>query len=414
MVGGVLDLTVGNAGLPDGGASDFIFSKGLISKKGKISSKGGIDADGMLVHPGFVNVHTHLDKADLLSRMKPNQFGKSLEENRELLKSFKRNYSESEVVERAGRVLTEMIVQGCTAVRTQVDVDTTAGLTALNALVKLKEKFSNLVELQLCAFPQEGVLSEEKQDLLERALEKGADLLGGLPLVEKTVEERKKHIDVLFEIARKHDKDLEVQIDESNNPDDFMLPYLVEKTLEEKYKGRVSATHCISLSRVDDNTALKTIQGLKKARMNVIVTPSANLITRFPEKAGRPGNSLTRVKELLQNGINVALGTDNIRDLFFPLGNCSMLREMHVLITATRMTEASDFERVFNMASVNGAKIMGLGYGVEVGRKADLIVCNGKNQREVLNGFPSVRYVIKDGVIVASTRVLNENRGVLE
>jgi cytosine deaminase len=207
---------------------------------------------------------------------------------------------------------------------------------------------------------------------------------------------------------------LEVQVDESNNPEDFMLPYLVEKTLEEKYEGKVSATHCISLSRVDDSIALKTIQGLKKDRVNVIVTPSANLITRFPERAGRPGNSLTRVKELLLNGINVALGTDNIRDIFFPLGNCSMLREMHVLVAATRMTEAKDFERVFSMASVNGARIMGLDYGVEVGRKADLVVCNGKSQREVLNSFPSVRYVIKDGVVVASIKVLNETKGVLK
>jgi cytosine deaminase len=403
MVGDVLGFVLGSARSPSGSVSDYSFSNGLISHIGTSSKGCDLDAEGLLVHPGFVNIHTHLDKADLLSRMKPEQFGKTLEENRELLKSFKRNYTEDEIIERAGNVLKQMIMQGCTAVRTQVDVDPTGGLTPVKALVKLRDDFSGLVDLQLCAFPQEGVLSEEKQNLLEQALEAGADLVGGLPLAEKTEEERKEHIDVLFEIAKKHGKGLEVQIDESNNPRDFMLPYLIEKTIREGYQGKVCATHCISLSRVDDATALKTIQGLKKADMSVIITPSANLITRFPEQAGRPGNSITLLRDLVQNGVNVALGTDNIRDIFFPLGNCSMLREMHLLISATRFTQESDFNAVFQMASVNGARLMGLDYGLEVGKQADLIVCNGVSTRDALNGMPFVKYVLKNGSLLAET-----------
>lgn len=408
MAGNVLESTVSNARFSDGNISGLSFSNGLVSRVGAVSGKPDVDARGMLVHPGFVNVHTHLDKADLISRMKPGQFGKSLEENRELVKAFKRSYSEREVFERAGTVLEEMVAQGCTAVRTQVDVDPTCGLTPLRALVRVREKYSDMVHLQVCAFPQEGVLSDEKRELLERALEGGADLLGGLPLVEKTPVDQKKHIDVLFETAKKHGVDLEVQVDESNSPGDFMLPYLIEKTVGENYEGRVSATHCISLSRVDDETAAKTIQGLKKARMNVIVTPSANLITRFPENAGRPGNSITRVRQLLEGGVNVAVGTDNVRDVFYPLGNCSMLREMHVLAVSTRMTGAEDFARLFEMASVNGAKVMGLDYGVAAGKRADFIVCGGISPRDVINGFPFIPYVIKDGRVVAETDVSAE------
>ncbi|MDD5111838.1 MAG: amidohydrolase family protein [Candidatus Altiarchaeota archaeon] len=405
MVGSVLEFTVSNARLSDGSLYDFVFSGGLISRAGALGLRGDLDADGMLIHPGFVNIHTHLDKADLLSRMRPEQFGRSLEENRELLKSFKRDYSEQEIMQRAGNVLDEMIAQGCTAVRTQVDVDPTAGLAAVKALSKLRSLYKGLVELELCAFPQEGVLSGEKRELMEQALESGCDLVGGLPLVEKSDEERKRHIDVLFEIAKSHGKMLEVQIDESNNPSDFMLPYLAEKTISEGYEGKVTATHCISLARIDDATAARTIERMQKAKMSVIITPSANMITRFPETAGRPGNSITRVKELLAAGINVAVGTDNIRDIFYPLGNCSMLRELHVLASATRMTGAGDFDALFQMASVNGARLMGLDYGVEAGRKADLIICNGASARESLNGFPYVPYVIKDGRVVAETGV---------
>ncbi|MFH1403222.1 MAG: amidohydrolase family protein [Candidatus Altiarchaeota archaeon] len=414
--GKVLDLAILDANTPGSlKTSDICIKDGLIRAVGKASDRTrSIDAAGMMTVPGFVNIHTHLDKAGLLSRMKPGDFGKSLEENRELLKKFKRDYTVNEVMGRAGKIVGEMVVQGTTAIRTQVDVDTTAGLKGVEALTRLKEEFKNTVRIQLCAFPQEGVLKKGCEDLINQALESGADLMGGLPLVEKTREEQEQHLDVLFEIAVRHGCDLEVQVDESNNPQDFMLPLLAEKTIENKWQGRVSATHCISLSAVDDGIAGETIRLVKEAGMNVIVTPSANMITRHNVPDGvhaRPSNSITRVRELLDAGVNVAVGTDNIRDVFYPLGNGSMLREMHVLASATRMTGSGDDSLLFDMASVNGARIMGLGYGVKEGSLADLIVLNYESTSRALNGIPHVRYVVNGGRVVSENSMRNTING---
>ncbi|MBU0762748.1 MAG: amidohydrolase family protein [Candidatus Altiarchaeota archaeon] len=400
-------LIIKNAQLPNQSATtDILIKDGKISELGEISGKG-IDACGMLVTPGFVNIHTHLDKADLLSKMSPYDFGKTLEENRELLKKFKRNYTVDEIVNRAATVIWEFAENGVTAIRTQVDVDSTGGLAPLNAIMKLKK--DSPVKLQICAFPQEGVLNESARERVEEALDVGADLLGGLPLVEKDVENQLQHIDVLFEIARKYDVDLDVQVDESNNPEDYMLPYLAEKTIENKWYGRVTATHCISLSKVDDNVAKETIRLVKEANMNVNVTPSANMITRFqnPDDVHARGyNSITLVRELASAGVNVCIGTDNIRDIFYPMGNTSMLREMHVAAAATRMTSEEDPEALFKMASVNGAKNMGLKYGLEIGCRGDLIVLDAKNFRDALNSKETIPYVIREGKIICESNLV--------
>ncbi len=400
------ELVILNAVTPGSSeTTDILLKDGLIDEVGDIGGDG-VDAGGRLVAPGFVNIHTHLDKADLLSKMNPGQFGLTLEENRELLKTFKKNYAVGEIKERACRVLEEFARNGVTALRTQVDVDGTCGLKPLHALTEVRDE--SPLDIQVCAFPQEGVVDKKSRETVEEALEKGADLLGGLPLVENTPDAREQHIEILFQLASEHGVDLEVQTDESNDPREFTLPRLAEKTIEYGMEGRVSATHCISLSRVDDKVAAETIELLKKAQVNVIVTPSANMITRFDDDPAvhlRPGNSVTRVKELLDAGVNVALGTDNIRDIFYPLGNCSMLRETHVLASATRMTRAEDPVNLFNMASANGAKIMKLDYGVEPGRKADLIVLEAGSYRQALNGPTHIPYVIKDGQVICETKV---------
>ncbi len=382
---------------------DIACEGGIITEIGSIGGDG-IDACGRLVCPGFVNAHTHLDKADLLLQMKPSDFGKSLTENRELLKRFKVGYEIEEIRKRAKRVIREFIANGVTAIRTQVDVDGTGGLKACEALNGIKEELP--IELQICTFPQEGVLDENARSLVEQALDAGADLMGGLPLVEKTEEGHMQHIDVLFEIAKKHDVDLDIQLDESNDPRDFMLPYLIEKTIECKWQGRVTATHCISLSAQDENIIKETSRLLAQARINVITTPSANMITRFDLPEGihsRPSNSIAPLIHLVDAGVNVAIGTDNIRDIFYPMGNCSMLREMHVAQASTRMCDQNAPQRLIDMATVNGGRILGLNYGIHEGAAADILILGCDAPSGVLNGPENIPMVIRSGRLVCES-----------
>ena len=334
-------LVIKNARINDTTISDIGINNGKIEKIGKLKDgKTNIDANKHYVISGFVNSHCHLDKSNLLDKMTEDHLGKTLEENRLLLKKLKSSYSESDIEKRATDTIERMLSKGITAIRTQVDVDPTAGLVPVKSLLKLKEKFKDRVYLEISAFPQEGVVDEAKRELMEKAIELGADVVGGLPLVEEKGNE-KRHLEILFELAKQYNKKLDIQVDETNDPRMSILPEVIKKTEEENFNGRVTVTHAIALSRFPTEKAIQMIQQMKALKINVIVTPSANMITRFAEINDlwiRPSNSITRVTELYDNGINVALGTDNVRDIFYPFGNCSMIRELHMLVSATRMT----------------------------------------------------------------------------
>ena len=306
-----------------------------------------------------------------------------------------------------------MLSKGITAIRTQVDVDPTAGLVPVKSLLKLKEKFKDRAYIEISAFPQEGVVDEAKRDLMEKAIELGADVVGGLPLVEEKGKE-KRHLEILFELAKQYNKKLDIQVDETNDPRMSILPDVIKKTEEENFAGRVTVTHAIALSRFPTEEAIQMIQQMKALKINVIVTPSANMITRFAEINDlwiRPSNSITRVTELYDNGVNVALGTDNVRDIFYPFGNCSMIRELHMLVSATRMTTRDYIDAALEMATTNGAKLLGLNYGIEEGRQADIIITDGTSKLDILNSDETIPCVIKNGNILSLDEKRFERRG---
>ena len=402
-------LVIKNARINDTTISDIGINNGIIEKIGKLKDGNTIiDANKHYVLSGFVNSHCHLDKSNLLDKMTEDHLGKTLEENRILLKKLKSSYSSSDIERRATDTIEKMLSKGITAIRTQVDVDPTAGLTPIKSLLKLKEKYKNRAYIELAAFPQEGVVDEAKRDLMEKAMELGADVVGGLPLVESKGNER-KHLEILFELAKQHNKNLDIQVDETNDPRMAILPEVLKKTKEENFQGRVTVTHAIALSRLPTEKAKEIIDQMKALKINVIVTPSANMITRFAEVNDlwiRPSNSITRVTELYDNGINVAIGTDNVRDIFYPFGNCSMIRELHMLVSATRMTTRGYIDGAISMATTNGAKLLGLNYGIEEGRQADIIITDGMSKLDILNSDEIIPCVIKNGNILS----LDENK----
>ncbi len=402
-------LVIKNARINDTTISDIGISNGKIEKIGKLKNgETNVDANKNYVISSFVNSHCHLDKSNLLDKMAEDHLGKTLEENRLLLKKLKSSYSESDIEKRATDTIERMLSKGITAIRTQVDVDPTAGLVPIKSLLKIKNKFKDRVYLEISAFPQEGVVDEAKRELMEKAIELGADVVGGLPLVEEKGKER-RHLEILFELAKEHNKKLDIQVDETNDPRMSILPEVIKMTKDENFNGRVTVTHAIALSRFPTEKAIQIIDQMKNLNINVIVTPSANMITRFAEVNDlwiRPSNSITRVTELYDKGINVALGTDNVRDIFYPFGNCSMIRELHMLVSATRMTTRTYIDAALSMATTNGAKLLGLNYGIEEGRQADIIITDGKSKLDILNSDETIPCVIKNGNILP----LDENR----
>ncbi len=402
-------LVIKNARINDTTISDIGINNGIIEKIGKLKDGNTIiDANKHYVLSGFVNSHCHLDKSNLLDKMTEDHLVKTLEENRILLKKLKSSYSSSDIERRATDTIEKMLSKGITAIRTQVDVDPTAGLTPIKSLLKLKEKYKDRAYIELAAFPQEGVADEAKRDLMEKAMELGADVVGGLPLVESKGNER-KHLEILFELAKQHNKNLDIQVDETNDPRMAILPEVLKKIKEENFQGRVTVTHAIALSRLPTEKAKEIIDQMKALKINVIVTPSANMITRFAEVNDlwiRPSNSITRVTELYDNGINVAIGTDNVRDIFYPFGNCSMIRELHMLVSATRMTTREYIDGAIAMATTNGAKLLGLNYGIDEGRQADIIITDGMSKLDILNSDETIPCVIKNGNILS----LDENK----
>ena len=381
-----LQLLLRNARV-EGRLVDVGIAEGRIRQVGAVAEPAQVELDlgGRTLLPGLVNAHAHLDKANLLEEMGGAEPGRSLEENRRLVRELKRRYTKASVKARASRALQAMVRRGTTAVRTQVDVDPTVGLLAAEALLELREEFRDLVHLQLCAFPQEGLLSPAARRLAEEALRMGVDLMGGLPAVEPTPEERLAHLRAAFDLAERYGRELEVQIDESNDPNDFLLPELARLTLARGMRGRVTATHCISLSRVPEKEAHRAIDLLAEARITVAVTPSCNLITRFPPRPVRASNSLAPVEELLRRGVRVVLGTDNVRDVFFPLGDGSLLREMYVLAVGRRMILPQELRDLVQMATVWGAEHLGLDYGLEPGKRADLVALQAADEAELLS-----------------------------
>lgn len=396
------DIVIKNAKISENNVCDIGIKNGIILDFGKLENGlKTIDAGSRFVLNGFVNSHCHLDKSNLLDRMAEDQFGKSLEENRKLLRELKSSYSKKDIKDRASKAVEKMISKGVTAIRTQVDVDPTCGLVPLEALLEIKKKYEDIVLIEISAFPQEGVIGDEKIGLMEKAIEKGANVVGGLPLVEDK-SNQKIHLDNIFDIAKKYGKSLDIQVDESNDPRSSILPELIKKTREEKFYNRVNVTHAISLSRFPTQTALGYIDEMARLGMSVIVTPSANMTTRFVEETDvwmRPSNSITRVTELCDKGIHVSIGTDNIRDIFYPFGNCSIIRELHMLISATRMTTKDHIDKVFEMATKNGAELLGLKYGLEPGKNADIIITNSFSKIDILNNDEIIPCTIRNGEI---------------
>jgi cytosine deaminase len=400
----LLDLLIKEAHIfPEGSTADLAIKEGKIVKVAReisAESKNVIHAKGNLVIPGFVDIHTHLEKALTFDKISNNSG--TLLEAIENFVSFFEKVTEEDIYQRATKVLHMALSHGTTALRSHVTIDTVLELKALHPILKLKEDWKDYLTIQVVAFPAHGpeMTKEIITNFMEQAAELGVDVLGGCPSL---VEDHLSFIDLMFNLAKRFNLPLDFHVDESDEPDARALEYLAEKTIAVGYEGKVTAGHCCSLAAVDDNTAKRVINKVKKAGISIVALPSCNLFLmgRGDNQPIRRG--VTRIKEFIQAGVNLSYSSDNIRDPFRPFGNANLLEEGLLTAQVAQMGgQLGDFDNILKMGTYNPAKAMALtDYGLTEGCHADLVVLAASSPTEAIINNSTKLYVLKKGKVVA-------------
>lgn len=379
-----------------------------IGKKISGKAKMEVDAKGRLTTPALVNPHIHPDKSflsdkvDLLVKT-----GGTLEAFK-LTHVFKKNYTMKDILERAGKVIELAARYGSTIVRVFADIDTIGGLLPFKALLQLKADYKDIVEIQVVAFPQEGIVQNPgSEDLMKEAMELGPDVVGGIPWYEMTDEDSRYHTDLMFDLARKYNKDIHFLEDDTDDAYSRGLEYTASKVIKEKFPKIVTVSHIEALTRYNDVHADKVIRLVKEAGINVCSNPHLSLwlasrLDRQPVARG-----VTRVKELLDAGVNVCSGQDDVKDPFYPFGKMDQLEVAFLAVHACQMTMPNDLDKVFDMVTYNAAKAVGIkDYGLDIGCRADILIHDAEDIKETLRMRLERPYVIKGGRIIAENGVV--------
>jgi cytosine deaminase len=385
-------------------------------ENGRISSVEGhsrrrasseLDARGGLLSPGFVNIHCHLDKC--LTNSWAGIWESTRTGSPQAIPSatkVKERFTEDDIVERASRALTSSVIGGTTAVRAFADVDMVGGLLAVRSLLRVKEKFRGVLDLQVVAFPQEGLVRDRgAEELLEKSMELGADVVGGMPWYEKNGGDSARHTDTVFRIAKKYGRDVHTLIDDNTDPSSKNLEYLLRKSVKEGFQGRVAASHCRGALDSPDDVYAKGIVEMARTVGLTVVENSHISLFMYGRTDGHPvRRGVTRVKEFLEAGVNVAVAQDDIDDPYYPFGRGDMLELAFVMCHAAHLGSPGEMESAFDMITYNPARGMGLThYGIRKGDYADLVLLDAGGVHDALRLQPDRIAVFKRGKVVAET-----------
>lgn len=364
-----------------------------------------IDAEGLLVLSPFVESHIHLESALTGGEPRWNESG-TLFEGIQIWTERQKFLTEEDVKRRALIVLKRLVSQGVLHVRTHVDISDPK-LTALKALLSLKEEVQSWVNLQIVAFPQQGILSLANGcELMEEALKLGADAAGAIPHFEFTREDGIDSLNVMFKLAQKYDKLIDVHCDETDDDQSRFVEHLAALAYRTGMRERVTASHTTAMHSYNNAYFVKLINLLKLSEINFVANPLINihLQGRFDSYPKRRG--MTRVKELLNAGLNVSLGTDCFSDSGYPLGNGNMLHVSNMALHLDQLTGRNEIPLGVQMVTEGGSRTLHLQgeYGIEEGKPASFIVVDGRDPWELIQQMPVTRYVVYRGKIVATTQ----------
>ncbi len=373
-------------------------------------TENSLDAEQGLVIPPFVEPHIHLDTTQTAGQPNWNQSG-TLFEGIERWAERKALLTHDDVKQRAWQTLKWQIANGIQHVRTHVDVSD-ATLTALKAMLEVKQEVAPWIDLQIVAFPQEGILSYPNGEaLLEEALRLGADVVGAIPHFEFTREYGVESLHKTFALAQKYDRLIDVHCDEIDDEQSKGLEVLACRALESGLKDRVTASHTTAMHSYNNAYCSKLFRLLKMSDINFVSNPLVNthLQGRFDNYPRRRG--VTRVKELLANGNNVSMGHDDIFDPWYPLGDGNMMSVVHMGLHVCQMMGYEEILNSYRLITHNAARTLNLGdtYGIKVGNPADFIVLNQTDFYQALNKQSEVLLSYREGRLIASTKPAEKN-----
>ena len=403
----MLDLVIRNATLPDGRRGyDIAVQDGRVKELSPsigATPRREIDAAGCLVTPPFVDSHFHMDSALSYGQPRVNRSG-TLLEGIQLWGELKPQLTVESIKARARKLCQWAIARGTLAIRSHVDVGDPQML-AVRALLEIREEFKPFLDLQLVAFPQDGYFRlPANRETMVRALDMGVDVVGGIPHFERTMADGADSVAALCELAAQRGLMVDMHCDESDDPLSRHIETLAYHARRLGLEGRVTGSHLTSMHSMDNYYVSKLLPLMAEARVHAVANPLINITLQgrhdtYPKRRG-----MTRVKELMQAGVNVAFGHDCVMDPWYPLGSHDMLEVAHMGLHVAQMTGTEEMRRLFEAVTFNGAKVLGLaGYGLAPGCFADLVVLQAGDPVEALRLKPARLFVIRRGEVIAET-----------
>ena len=364
-----------------------------------------LDGEEGIVYPPFVEPHIHLDATQTAGQPNWNQSG-TLFEGIERWAERKLLLSHEDVKSRAWKTLKWQIANGVQYVRTHVDVSDPT-LTALKAMLEVKKEIASWVDLQIVAFPQEGILSYPNgEKLLDQAMEMGADVVGGIPHFEFTREYGVESMHIAFDIARKYNKQIDIHCDEIDDEQSRFVETVAALALKYDMGEKVTASHTTAMHSYNNAYASRLFRLLKMSKIHFVANPLVNihLQGRFDTYPKRRG--VTRVKEMLKNNINVCFGHDDVFDPWYPLGTANMLQVLHMGLHVCQLMGYGQINDGLKLVTENSAKALGLtDYGIQEGNSANFIVLPAENGFDAVRRQVPTRYSIRHGKVISETQL---------
>ena len=360
-----------------------------------------IDLGGRLVTPPLVEPHIHLDAVLTVGQPRPNVSG-SLFEGIAVWAERVADLSYEDVQERVSQILRWQLACGVQHVRSHVDV-CDPELRALRALVDLREQVRGLIDLQLVAFPQQGILGfDGGRDLMRSAVELGADVVGGIPHFELTREDGVESVRFAMALADEHGLRVDIHCDETDDDHSRFVEVMVAETIRRGMSGRVTASHTTAMHSYNNAYAYRLINNIARAGLHMVTNPLDNAVLQGRFDTGPIRRGHTRVKQLLEAGVNVCIGHDSVMDPWYPLGYGDPLQAAFVLVHLGQMSGDAELRQLIEMITTNSARALGVpGYGLTVGGPADLVVFDAPSEADALRLVAPRTLVLRGGKIVA-------------